>query len=99
MNQKNIYLKIIQPNNAIVPILIPIKGLIGATSLGTVVTYSYKGASSKLSLVPNNLGEVAALKETINRAIVAAIKGGEQQQFYPVEIYTSNSGGLLGGWV
>jgi len=45
------------------------------------------------------LGEQEGLKETINRAIVAAIKGGEQQQFYPVEIYTSNSGGLLGGWV
>ncbi len=99
MNQKNIYLKISHPNNATVPILIPIKGLIGATSLGTVISYHYKGVSSKLSLVPNNLGEVAALKAAVNRAIVAAIKGGEQQQFYPVEIYTSNSGGLLGGWV
>jgi len=99
MNQKNIYLKITQPNiSATVPVLIPLKGLIGANTAGSIVSYHYKGTSSVLAIAVQ-LGEQEGLKETINRAIVAAIKGGEQQQFYPVEIYTSNSGGLLGGWV
>ena len=97
MKQEDIYLKLTQPNLSVnVPIIIPLKGLIGTATTGSVVTYYYKGTSSKLAIVVQT-GEEEALKETINRAIVAAIKGGEQQQYYPVEIYSRTT--INGGWI
>jgi predicted ATP-grasp superfamily ATP-dependent carboligase len=99
MKSKDVYLKITQDNvNPTVPLLIPLKGLIGVNISGAIVTFWYKNTSAKLAIVVNAV-EVYDLVDTIMRAIPPAIQGADEQPYYPVQIYTQESAGVLGGWI
>ena len=100
MKSKDVYLKITQDNvNPTVPLLIPLKGLIGVNiDLGFIVTFWYKHTSAKLSIVVNAV-EVYDLVDTIMRAIPPAIQGADEQPYYPVQIYTQAAAGVVGVWV
>jgi hypothetical protein len=98
MNQEDIYLKLTQANiTGTIPIIIPLKGLITYQTSGSLLFLWYKGTSSKLGIAVQTTAEVEKLKSDLNKAIVAAIKGGEEQQYYPFEIYSKSN--VTGGWV